>query len=335
MSEPAVLAAQGLAVDFVTRRGRAAAVQDLSFSLCPGETLAIVGESGSGKSVTALAVMGLIPRPPGDIPAGRIIHQGRDLLTLDEAALRRVRGRHIGMIFQEPMTSLNPVMTVARQIGESVRLHLGYDAAAARARAREMLELVQIADAGRRLDQFPHELSGGMRQRVMIALALACEPGILIADEPTTALDVTVQAQILDVMRQAQADTGNAMLLITHDLGVVAEMADRVLVVYAGRAVESGSVRAVLRQPQHPYTQGLLASMPRLQRSAAPADARRLAEIPGQVPAPGERLDGCPFAPRCRYALPRCRRERQLLEPQERSDHFAACWRAPEIARAE
>jgi len=330
-AESAILEVTDLAIDFASRRGCLPAVQGISFSLGASETLAIVGESGSGKSVTALALMGLIPRPPGIVRAGSARYRGRDLLQLPEPEMRRLRGKSIAMIFQEPMTSLNPVMKVGRQIMESVMLHTGADRRAARARALEMLERVQIADAARRLEAYPHELSGGMRQRVMIALALACDPDILIADEPTTALDVTVQAEVLEVIRAASEDTGTAILLITHDLGVVAEMAHRVLVAYAGRSMEAGPVREVLRHSRHPYTQGLLASMPRLQRSDATQNPSRLAEIPGQVPAPDETLTGCPFAGRCNHVLSRCREEPQTLIAQGREDHMAACWRAREL----
>ncbi|MDT8439820.1 MAG: ABC transporter ATP-binding protein [Wenzhouxiangellaceae bacterium] len=326
-----ILEVTDLAVDFASRRGRLPAVEGISLTLNAGETLAIVGESGSGKSVTALALMGLIPKPPGIIRSGTALYRGRDLLTLTEPELRRLRGQSIAMIFQEPMTSLNPVMKVGHQIMESVMLHTGADRRSARARALEMLERVQIADAARRLDAYPHELSGGMRQRVMIALALACDPDILIADEPTTALDVTVQAEVLEVMRAAGEETGTAILLITHDLGVVAEMADRVLVVYAGRSMEAGPVREVLRHPRHPYTRGLLASMPRLQRADPDDRPARLAEIPGQVPAPGEAPPGCPFAGRCEHALQRCHDEPQILTPQGSPEHRAACWRAGEL----
>ena len=328
-----ILKITDLAVDFASRRGQLPAVEGISLTLNAGETLAIVGESGSGKSVTALALMGLIPQPPGIIREGSAIYRGRDLLRLSEAEFRRLRGSAIAMIFQEPMTSLNPVMKVGRQIAEAIMLHTDATKSGARERALEMLRLVQLADAERRIDQYPHEFSGGMRQRVMIALALACDPDILIADEPTTALDVTVQAEVLDVMRAARTRTGTAILLITHDLGVVAEMADRVLVVYAGRSMETGPVREVLRRPRHPYTKGLLAAMPRLQRGRGQMTATRLSEIPGQVPAPGEAPPGCPFSGRCAHAKPECHYQPQRLRAQTSSDHLAACWRAEELAR--
>jgi len=331
MSSAPVLDVQDLVVDFVTRGGRIHAVRGMSYAVGAGETLAIVGESGSGKSVSALAVLGLIPQPPGHVRAGRVLYAGRNLLELGESQFRRVRGNDIAMIFQEPMTSLNPVMKVGHQIIEAVRLHSNRDGATAYRHARHMLELVQIPEPERRLEQYPHELSGGMRQRVMIALAMSCNPRVLIADEPTTALDVTVQAQILDVMRSARDHTDAAIVLITHNLGVVAEMADRVVVAYAGQAVETGPVRAVLRQARHPYTQGLLASMPRLQKHSGGTGGDRLPEVSGQVPSPAQEFDGCPFAPRCPHALPRCSEEKQVLTPQTSRNHLAACWRAAEI----
>jgi len=323
----ALLTVDGLCVAFADEAGQTTVLSDFSYRLEAGEILAIVGESGSGKSVGALAVMGLIGRP-GRVTGGSVRLDGRELLTLSEREMQQVRGSRIAMIFQEPMTSLNPVLTVAEQIGEAVRLHTGADRRAARRRALEMLKLVQIPEPDQRLDQYPHELSGGMSQRVMIAMAMSCSPAVLIADEPTTALDVTVQAQILELMRDIRRRTGTAIVLITHDLGVVAELADRVLVVYAGRKVEEGPVRAVLRTPRHPYTEGLLRAMPRL---GGTGDGGRLAEIPGQVPAPAALPPGCAFAPRCPLAVPHCRQEAPPLEPVDGSGHASACWRSDEM----
>jgi peptide/nickel transport system ATP-binding protein len=326
-----LLAVDRLSVAFRSRSGPVLAVDGLSLSIDAGETLAIVGESGCGKSVTALSVMRLLAEPAGRIAGGSIQFEGRDLARLSEAEMRKVRGREISMIFQEPMTSLNPVLTIARQIVETVRLHEGLDADAARARARAMLDLVQIPEAGRRLDQYPHELSGGMRQRVMIAMALACGPKLLIADEPTTALDVTIQAQILDILKDLSARVGMATLLITHDLGVVAEMASRVVVMYAGRMVEQGPVRALLRTPRHPYTAGLLGAVPKLGSSLTPGPRTKLAEIPGLVPLVREPAAACAFAPRCPLAVERCRVE---LPPARDmgGGQVSACWRAEEVA---
>ena len=291
-----LLSVHNLSVTFRTDHGVVPALRDFSYTLNAGETLAIVGESGSGKSVGALAVMQLIPDPPGRITNGDIRFDGRSILGLSEGDMQKIRGNDIAMIFQEPMTSLNPVLTVAEQIVEAVQLHQHLSRHDARVRALEMLQLVQISEPEQRLDQYPHELSGGMCQRVMIAMALACTPSILIADEPTTALDVTIQAQILDLMRDLKHRLGTAILLITHDLGVVAEMADRVLVVYAGRKVEEASVRELLNSPRHPYTLGLLGAMPRLGESEK---GQRLTEIPGSVPSMLDPIVGCAFAPRC------------------------------------
>src|SRR5690349_8633934 len=266
---------------FFTRDGIVRAVDGVSFHVMPGETLAIVGESGCGKSVTALSILRLVPSPPGRIVSGAIRLAGRDLLALSEAEMRDVRGNEISMIFQEPMTSLNPVLTIGRQIAETLTLHQGLDHKAALAKAVDMLRLVHIPEAERRIGEYPHQLSGGMRQRVMIAMALACNPKLLIADEPTTALDVTIQAQILDLMRELKRKTGAAIVLITHDLGVVAEMARRVVVMYAGRKVEEAPVEALFRQPLHPYTLGLLNSVPKLGATLKQVEPERLAEIPG------------------------------------------------------
>jgi peptide/nickel transport system ATP-binding protein len=320
-----LLAIEDLKTHFFTRDGVVRAVDGVSYSVNAGETLAVVGESGCGKSVTALSILRLVPSPPGRIVGGAIRFEGRDLLTLGDAEMRAIRGNEISMIFQEPMTSLNPVLTVSHQIGEALRLHQGLDAAAAEARAVEMLRLVRIPEPERRARQYPHELSGGTRQRVMIAMALACNPKLLIADEPTTALDVTIQAQILDLMRELKAKIGAAIILITHDLGVVAEMAERVVVMYAGRKVEEAPVRDLFRRPCHPYTLGLLASVPRLGATLGRKEAPRLAEIPGVVPSLREPIVGCAFAPRCAYASERCRREAPALE-EKAPGHFAACF---------
>src|SRR5439155_25576379 len=290
------------------------AVDGVSFHVIPGETLAIVGESGCGKSVTALSVLRLIPSPPGRIVSGAIRFAGRDLLGLSEAQMREVRGNEISMIFQEPMTSLNPVLTIGHQIAETLTLHQGLDRRAALARAVEMLRLVHIPEAERRVGEYPHQLSGGMRQRVMIAMALACNPKLLIADEPTTALDVTIQAQILDLMRELKRKIGAAIVLITHDLGVVAEMAQRVVVMYAGRKVEEAAVRDLFRQPLHPYTLGLLTSVPKLGSTLTQSEPERLTEIPGSVPSLRDEIKGCPFAPRCTFASELCPVEMPPLE---------------------
>jgi peptide/nickel transport system ATP-binding protein len=313
---------------FFTRDGVVRAVDGVSFAVAAGETLAIVGESGCGKSVTALSVLRLVPSPPGRIVGGAIRFAGRELLGLGEAAMRKIRGNEISMIFQEPMTSLNPVLTIGRQIAETLTLHQGLDRAAALAKAAEMLRLVHIPEARRRLGEYPHQLSGGMRQRVMIAMALACNPKVLIADEPTTALDVTIQAQILDLMRELKAKIGAAIVLITHDLGVVAEMAQRVVVMYAGRKAEEASVASLFARPLHPYTRGLLHSVPRLGASLA-GTAPRLAEIPGTVPSPRDVVAGCAFAPRCASASGLCRREVPRFEEKE-PGHFAACFHPDE-----
>src|SRR6516165_2189209 len=286
---------------FFTRDGVVRAVDGVSLHVFPGETLAIVGESGCGKSVTALSVLRLIPSPPGRIVSGAIGFAGRDLLGLAEAEMREVRGNEISMIFQEPMTSLNPVLTIGRQIAETLTLHQGLDRRQALARAVDMLRLVHIPEAERRIAEYPHQLSGGMRQRVMIAMALACNPKLLIADEPTTALDVTIQAQILDLMRELKTTIGAAVVLITHDLGLVAEMAQRVVVMYAGRKAEEAPVGPLFRRPLHPYTKGLLHSVPRLGATIEVDEAPRLAEIAGTVPSLKEPIPGCPFETRCAF----------------------------------
>jgi peptide/nickel transport system ATP-binding protein len=327
----ALLEVEELKTHFFTRDGIVRAVDGVSFSVGQGETLAVVGESGCGKSVTSLSILRLVASPPGRIVAGRVRFQGKDLLELSEREMRDIRGNDISMIFQEPMTSLNPVLTVGRQITETLTLHRGLDRAAARARAIEMLRLVGIPEPARRIEQYPHELSGGTRQRIMIAMALACDPKLLIADEPTTALDVTVQAQILDLLRQLKAKTGTAIILITHSLGVVAEMAQRVVVMYGGRKVEEASVDALFARPRHPYTQALLGSVPRLRSSLSAAGKDRLAEIPGVVPSLKDAIPGCIFAPRCTYATTRCRQSYPPLV-QKAGGHWVACWEADRLA---
>jgi oligopeptide/dipeptide ABC transporter ATP-binding protein len=319
-----LLEVKGLRTEFRTGGSSFAAVDGISFSLAPGETLGIVGESGCGKSVTSLSIMRLVPNPPGRITAGEIRLEGRNLLDLPESDMRAVRGDDIAMIFQEPMTSLNPVQTVGDQIIEAVQLHRSLSAAAARARALEMLQLVKIPSPETRLDEYPHQLSGGMRQRVMIAMALACDPKLLIADEPTTALDVTIQAQILDLLRDLRERTGAAIMLITHDLGVVAELAHRVIVMYAGRIVEEAPVGLLFADPQHPYTLGLLGSIPRL---GSDGD-ERLTAIEGVVPNPYALPPGCRFSPRCPLADEKCRSEQPALR-EIVPGHRAACWKAP------
>ncbi len=298
-------------------------VEDVSFHVDMGETIAIVGESGCGKSMTALSLIRLLQENQNRISQGRINFENQDILKLDERAMGSLRGRRIAMIFQEPMTSLNPVLTIGRQITEALRVHGIGDRFSARQRAIELLDLVRIPDAAQRLNDYPHRLSGGMRQRAMIAAALACEPALLIADEPTTALDVTIQAQILALLRDLQARLGLALILITHDLGVVAEIADRVLVMYAGRVVEAGPVDNVLRSPRHPYTQGLLHARPCI----ALDREHKLAEIPGRVPPPGTMPDGCRFHPRCRLAIDACRTAIPSLETRG-DGHPVACIRA-------
>jgi oligopeptide/dipeptide ABC transporter ATP-binding protein len=295
----------------------------VSFSLEAGRTLGIVGESGCGKSVSALSIMGLVPQPPGRIAGGEILFEGRDLLKLDGAEMRELRGDRLSMIFQEPMSSLNPAFTVGDQIAEVLLRHRKYGRKKARERGLEMLRRVHIPEPERRYDDYPHRLSGGMRQRVMIAMALACGPKLLIADEPTTALDVTIQAQILDLMRTLREETGTAIILITHDLGVVAELADDVAVMYAGRIVERAGVAQLFANPQHPYTIGLLGSIPRLH-----LEQDRLAAIEGQVPGPFSTGAGCRFEPRCPFAIEKCRLEDPRLLTIE-AGHEAACWKAP------
>jgi len=330
-----VLEVENLQTVFYTRAGLAKAVDGVSFSLARGATLAIVGESGCGKSVTALSLMRLVADPPGRIVGGSVKLDGVDLLTLDEAAMRGIRGNQISMVFQEPMTSLNPVMTIGRQIGESLILHQGMSQKAALGRAIEMLQLVGIPEPKQRVKEYPHQLSGGMRQRAMIAMALACNPKVLIADEPTSALDVTIQAQILDLISKLQRELGTAVILITHDLGVVAETAERVIVMYAGRKVEEAGVGELFARPLHPYTRGLMNPIPRLalmRREAGPA-VERLQEIPGMVPALSNLPQGCIFAPRCTFADDKCRAQYPAYE-QKRAAHWAACWHSDKLAGA-
>ncbi len=333
MADTPLLAVDDLRVHFDTEDGIVPAVDGVTFHIDRGETLAVVGESGSGKSVTSLAIMRLVATPPGRFAGGSITFDGRDLLALDDAAIRRVRGKEISMIFQEPMTSLNPVRTIGHQIAEAIALHEHVSGRAARRKAVEMLELVGIPEPRRRANAYPHQCSGGMRQRVMIAMALACGPQLLIADEPTTALDVTIQAQILELMRRLQRDIGMSILFITHDLGVVAEVADRVVVMYAGRAVEEGPVNDIFAAPKMPYTLGLMNSIPRIDRAAQRQS--RLVPIRGNVPNPLRLPRGCAFAPRCRYVAPQCRTAVPPLETVAGSSgHSVRCarWRELDLA---
>ena len=318
----ALLEVENLQTHFRTPDGVNRAVDGVSFEVREGETLAIVGESGCGKSVTAMSILRLIPEPPGRI-AGRIRFGDKDLLELSEREMRDIRGNEISMVFQEPMTSLNPVLTIGRQIRETLMLHQGLSRKAAEDRAIEMLTLVGIPEPQRRVKEYPHQLSGGMRQRVMIAMALACNPKLLVADEPTTALDVTIQAQILDLMADLKRRVGAAIVLITHDLGVVAEVAERVMVMYAGRKVEEAPVRDLFRAPRHPYTQGLLGAVPKLGSSLS-GTTSKLSEIPGLVPSLKERIQGCVFADRCSAVREVCRESAPALELKAKG-HLAAC----------
>jgi oligopeptide/dipeptide ABC transporter ATP-binding protein len=321
-----LLDVQGLTTAFMTGRGEITAIEGVSFSLKEGEILGIVGESGSGKSVTALTIMGLLPRPPARIAAGSVMFQGQDLTKLSAREMQRIRGPGIAMIFQEPMTSLNPVFSIGDQIMETIRAHENLPAAALRKRAIDMLDKVGIPSAARRLDDYPHQMSGGQRQRVMIAIALACNPKLLIADEPTTALDVTIQAQILDLLMDLRDEFRMAIMIITHNMGVIAETADRVLVMYAGRVIEEAPVARVFDHPVHPYTRGLLECVPSITE-----DRARLIAIPGTLPDPARRPPGCRYSVRCRYAQPSCS---EALPPLilEEADHWAACLRAKELA---
>ncbi len=327
-----VLEVAGLQTFFFVRQGIVKAVDDISFTLDAGEKLAIVGESGCGKSMTALSIMRLVPDPPGRIVAGSVRLEGRDLLTLSDAEMRKVRGNHISMIFQEPMTSLNPVWSIGNQISEALMLHQNLSRKDAFDKSVEMLKLVKIPEPARRAREYPHQLSGGMRQRAMTAMALACNPHVLLADEPTTALDVTIQAQILDLILELQERLGTAVVLITHDLGVVAETAQRVIVMYGGKKVEEAAVEDLFENPLHPYTQGLLAAVPHLAAMSGVAPAHhRLKEIPGIVPALVNLPKGCTFAPRCPFASDECRNEFPPYE-LKRPGHSVACWHADRLA---
>jgi peptide/nickel transport system ATP-binding protein len=332
-----VLEVAGLQTYLFTRLGVVKAVDDVSFAVRRGDTLAIVGESGCGKTMTALSLLRLVPNPPGRIVSGSIKIDGKDLVTLDEAEMRDIRGNEISMIFQEPMTSLNPVMTIGAQISETIRLHEDLSKSAALEKTIEMLRLVRIPEPAQRAKEYPHQLSGGMRQRAMIAMALACNPRVLIADEPTTALDVTIQAQILDLILDLQKKLGTAVVLITHDLAVVAETAHHVIVMYAGKKVEEADVEELFGAPLHPYTHGLLASIPQLAviggetvTTAATGNGGRLTEIPGLVPALTNLPPGCTFAPRCPFADERCRSFYPPYE-QKRPGHWAACWHSERL----
>ncbi|MFN8472348.1 MAG: ABC transporter ATP-binding protein [Anaerolineae bacterium] len=326
-----LLEVKNLNTKFYTQDGVVNAVNDVSFTLDEGETLAVVGESGSGKSVTMLSVMRLIASPPGRITAGEVVFDGRDLLKIDDDEMRQVRGNRIAMIFQDPMTSLNPVLTINQQISEVLQLHLGMNKSEARQRAIELLERVNIPEAANRVDDYPHQFSGGMRQRVMIAMMLAANPQLLIADEPTTALDVTISAQILDLVKRLKKDAGMAVIWITHDLGVVAGMADRVIVMYAGRIVEEAAVGDLYGHPLHPYTLGLLKSIPRLDE----ARKEKLEPIEGTPPDLVNYPVGCPFAPRCKYVVDKCVAERPPLMPTISTKHSSACWRWQDLLAME
>ena len=319
-----LLRVENLHVSFKTDLAMVRAVRGVSFDVLPGETVGLVGESGSGKSVTNLALMGLVPKPPGRIDDGKVIYEGKDLLGATDQEMQSIRGRRIAMIFQDPMTALNPLMTVGQQITEMTRLHLGLNRKQANQKAAEMLELVGISGASKRLRDYPHQFSGGMRQRVMIAMALSCEPDLLIADEPTTALDVTIQAQILDLLRDLQKRNGTSIIMITHDLGVVAEICHRVLVMYAGQVVEKADVHSLFKTPKHPYTQGLLRSLPRFDQVQESLEA-----IPGQPPDLGNIPQGCAFRERCDQAIKECEtNEPALIEIGDQ--RTVACWAAGE-----
>ena len=326
LQEP-VLSIRHLTTEFALPSGNGKAVDDLSFEILKGETLGIVGESGCGKSMTALSILNLVPSPPGNISSGEIFLENRNLLRLDDRQMREVRGKDISMIFQEPMTSLNPVLTIGYQIEEVLQKHLGLSKADARKKTTDLLDLVKIPEAEKRALQFPHQLSGGMRQRAMIAMALSCEPKILIADEPTTALDVTIQAQVLGLIRELRDRLNTAILLITHDLGVIAENADRVIVMYAGKKIEEASVIELFESPQHPYTQGLLRSVPSFDETENPTPRTQvlLEEIKGTVPPLDKKQPGCSFAPRCSFASDRCLQTAPYLTKIS-SRHLVACW---------
>ena len=323
---PKLLEIKNLRTYFYTEEGVVRAVDGVSYDLDEGETLGLVGESGCGKSVSALSILRLIPQPPGRIVEGEIIFEGQNLLEVSEEEMRHIRGNRIAMVFQEPMTSLNPVLTIGHQITESIALHLHLDSAAADKRAIELLEMVGIPDAGARLHDYPHQFSGGMRQRVMIAMALSCNPKLLLADEPTTALDVTIQAQILEIMARLSKELGTAVVVITHNLGVVARYADRVNVMYAGKIVESGTTRDIFKEPRHPYTVGLMRSVPRLDET----EHVRLFAIEGQPPLLIDPIPGCPFEPRCAWRIDKCVTDAPPLELKSEA-HTAACWRNPSV----
>ena len=317
-----LLQVRNLRTQFVTQDGVVNAVNGVSLDLEEGGTLGIVGESGCGKSVSMLSTMRLIPQPPGRIVDGEVLFQGQDLLKVTEEEIRQVRGNRIAMIFQDPMTSLNPVLTIERQISEAMELHLGMDRQQARRRSIELLEIVNIPDAEDHVDDYPHQFSGGMRQRAMIAMALSCNPQLLIADEPTTALDVTIQAQIIDLIRELQRELGMAVIWITHDLGVVAGLVDRVHVMYAGYLVEKAEVHELFANPRHPYSVGLLGSLPRLDAQAR----EKLTPIEGRPPDLITMPSGCPFHPRCAYQIPKCLEANPSLRPIDSGDHEIACW---------
>ncbi len=325
-----LLEVRNLTTRFYTEDGPVHAVNGISYTLDEGETLGVVGESGCGKSVHALSIMRLIPSPPGKIEKGEVIFKGRDLLKIPESEMRQVRGAEIAMIFQDPMTSLNPVLTVGFQIMEALQFHQGMDKQQARERTVELLEMVGIPEAPLRVDDYPHQFSGGMRQRAMIAMGLSCNPSILIADEPTTALDVTIQAQIVDLVKRLQEKLGMAVIWITHDLGVVARLATRVNVMYAGSIIETGLVKAIYGNPHHPYTVGLLGSLP---KPDAPLGAK-LFSIPGEPPDLLELPQGCPFAPRCNYRVEQCEHEMPTLEEIE-PGHFVACWQKEKVRKVQ
>jgi oligopeptide transport system ATP-binding protein len=325
----ALLEVTGLKTQFFTQDGTVKAVDDVSFYIMPGETLGIVGESGCGKSMTGLSIMRLIPNPPGKIVNGEIVFNGKDILKMSEEQVRSIRGNDIAMIFQDPMTSLNPVLTINRQISESLELHMGMNKDQAKRRSIELLEMVGIPNAHERVDQYPHQFSGGMRQRVMIAMALSCNPKLIIADEPTTALDVTIQAQILDLMRVLQTESGTGVILITHSMGVVAGMSDRIQVMYAGHIVETASTEEIFANPRHPYTVGLMKSIPRLDAT----EKSKLEPIRGLPPDLIDLPDMCPFVPRCNYAQDKCEQKNPpLLEVKP--GHYSACWYWEEVSKA-
>jgi len=321
-----ILEVSDLVTRFYTEDGIVHAVNGISYTLHEGESMAIVGESGSGKSVNVLSIMGLIPDPPGKVEAGEVLYNGRNLLKLSTSEMRQVRGRELAMIFQDPMTSLNPVLTIGQQLTEALRLHLNMADVQSKERASELLRIVGIPDAADRLSDFPHQFSGGQRQRIMIAMALSCNPSILIADEPTTALDVTIQAQIVELVQRLQKELGMAIIWITHDLGVVAGMVDKVSVMYAGFIVEQGAVRDVYKKTSHPYTLGLLKSIPKIDSR----EKSRLYTIEGLPPDLLQEPNSCPFAPRCPFAIDKCWQENPPLKPVA-SNHLSACWRWEEV----